>query len=336
MTLLTSSAAGWRCRMRRAAKSAAVLAGLLLPPSLAQADTPVRFGEGLYFRLEKPGVPPSWIYGTIHLGAPCEAFPRRKVIERVRTVRLVMKELVLDQLTVARLRAAAALPESQKLSDLVGRADFERLAAIYGEAGVPRSRLERLPVWAASNGLVQLAKPNTRAVDSELADIARRASRTLLALETVDEQLAFLAEFPPDEQLEMLRYGIDNYPKLGKLLALMLEAWRTEDAATVRRMTEGRHPEVPAGRPAYQATLRRKIALSAERDRRMVDRAAPELDRGGVLIAVGAFHLPGDTAMLALLAERGFSVTREAAGPVDLPVQCSQPQQPGGAAPQPR
>ena len=321
-----------------AARVVALVLALLAAAQLslaspARADTPVRFGEGLYFKLEKPGVAPSWLYGTIHIGAPCDAFPRQKVIERVRSVRLLMMELVIDPPTTARLRAAAALPENQNLSDFVRRPDFERLAAIYGEAGVPRNRLERFQVWAASNGLVHLARPGGRAVDAELADIARRAARTTVALETVDEQLAFLAHFPPDEQLEMLRYGIEHFAKLPRLLGLMLEVWRAEDGTMLRRISEGRHPDVPTGSALYQAALRRKLTMSAERDRRMTDRAIPELERGGVLIAVGALHLSGDTAIPALLAGRGFSVTREEVGPLELPAQCSQPQQPAAPAP---
>ena len=60
---------------RPAARVAALVLFLLAAAQFsiaapARADTPVRFGEGLYFKLEKPGVAPSWIYGTIHIGAP--------------------------------------------------------------------------------------------------------------------------------------------------------------------------------------------------------------------------------------------------------------------------
>lgn len=44
------------------------------------------------------------------------------------------------------------------------------------------------------------------------------------------------------------------------------------------------------------------------RNRAWADRLAPSLDRGGVLIAVGAGHLPGDSGLIALFRERGFTV----------------------------
>ena len=46
------------------------------------------------------------------------------------------------------------------------------------------------------------------------------------------------------------------------------------------------------------------------RNRQFVDKIRNELDAGGVLIAVGNFHLPGEAGMIELLRADGFTVTR--------------------------
>ena len=46
------------------------------------------------------------------------------------------------------------------------------------------------------------------------------------------------------------------------------------------------------------------------RNRRFVKTAQPELLKGGALLAVGAFHLPGENGMVALLRQEGFTVER--------------------------
>ena len=46
------------------------------------------------------------------------------------------------------------------------------------------------------------------------------------------------------------------------------------------------------------------------RNRAFVAKIRPELTQGGVLLAVGAFHLPGKSGLIALLRAQGHSVTR--------------------------
>lgn len=50
--------------------------------------------------------------------------------------------------------------------------------------------------------------------------------------------------------------------------------------------------------------------LLAERNHRFLDAALEDLEAGGVFMAVGAFHLPGDQGMIELLRKAGFTVTR--------------------------
>ena len=50
--------------------------------------------------------------------------------------------------------------------------------------------------------------------------------------------------------------------------------------------------------------------LLAERNETFLASALPELEKGGVFMAMGAFHLPRDTGMIALLRGEGYTVTR--------------------------
>ncbi|KRS12488.1 hypothetical protein XM53_10340 [Roseovarius atlanticus] len=52
--------------------------------------------------------------------------------------------------------------------------------------------------------------------------------------------------------------------------------------------------------------------ILADRNRGFLDAARPQLAKGGVFIAVGAYHLPGDTGLVELLRDEGFAVTRVA------------------------
>jgi uncharacterized protein YbaP (TraB family) len=42
----------------------------------------------------------------------------------------------------------------------------------------------------------------------------------------------------------------------------------------------------------------------------MAERLTPHLDGGGVFVAVGALHLPGEQGLVRLMEESGYSVSR--------------------------
>ena len=48
--------------------------------------------------------------------------------------------------------------------------------------------------------------------------------------------------------------------------------------------------------------------LIAGRNRIMAGRAADHLEKGNAFMAVGALHLPGETGLIALLRQRGFTL----------------------------
>lgn len=94
----------------------------------------------------------------------------------------------------------------------------------------------------------------------------------------------------------------------------------SQDRATnIALYLEGRIGMMLAWDHAYMADLlgdqgaalaRVNRYLLDDRNRQFVDRSLEELTQGGVLIAVGSFHLPGEAGMIALLREAGYSVTR--------------------------
>jgi hypothetical protein len=55
---------------------------------------------------------------------------------------------------------------------------------------------------------------------------------------------------------------------------------------------------------------RLKTRLIDDRNRIMAARIAPLLRDGGVFVAIGAAHLPGEGGVLARLEARGYSITR--------------------------
>ena len=83
----------------------------------------------------------------------------------------------------------------------------------------------------------------------------------------------------------------------GRIAEMM--AWET--ALFDHRYPDGQGADWLARTDAY---------LLAERNETFLAAALPELEKGSLFIAIGAFHLPRDTGMIALLRREGYTVTR--------------------------
>ena len=66
------------------------------------------------------------------------------------------------------------------------------------------------------------------------------------------------------------------------------------------------------GQRGAQALALTDDYLLTFRNRRFIDRLKPDLDEGGVVVAIGAGHIAGETGMVTLLRAAGYDVTRVA------------------------
>lgn len=94
------------------------------------------------------------------------------------------------------------------------------------------------------------------------------------------------------------RSALFNLYREGRLA--LLAAW---DAAFVERVLGERGPPALRKTDAY---------LLATRNERFLKRLAPEWDAGGVFVAVGAGHLPGELGLVEMLRKQGLTVERVA------------------------
>ncbi len=68
--------------------------------------------------------------------------------------------------------------------------------------------------------------------------------------------------------------------------------------------------EATLGQGGREAVERTNDYLLSERNARFVEKLKGELPNGRIFTAVGAFHLPGDTGLIALLRDQDYTVTR--------------------------
>ncbi|MBP0617127.1 TraB/GumN family protein [Jiella sp. KSK16Y-1] len=279
-------------------------------------------GEGRFFRIEKAGLAPSYLLGTMHLGDPrLLALP--EPIDRAfeDSQRLVIETTdVLDPMKMAGAMfadpALTTLPKGQTLGDFLKPADRQKLARMLDAKGVPLQAVERLQPWFLSSGFMLpacMAKTSGGmpiVLDTSLAARAKAAGIPVEGLETASEQLRSMAAIPMKEQIDGFVALLSAEDRLDDIFETMIDLYLREHVSTIMPAIEAAVPDggMMVGAGEGYAAFEEKVIT--ERNLRMADRLEPFLSKGGSFVAVGALHLPGEKGLVALLRARGYRLVR--------------------------
>lgn len=280
------------------------------PPAaeaLARAESEAR-DRGFLWKLQKDGRV-SWLYGTVHMGRLDWVFPGPQVREALAGSQLLALELDLsDPETQRRLAAGSqAKPGDALPAALQRRLDRRALAecAAAEQLGTlkPELQLATLAMLAGR----RLGLEPVYGIDMALAALARRDGKSVVALESVDEQLKALVGGPRSELHELVGSTLDELDsgRAQKMLGHIAQVWASADHGRLARYAEW----CDCQRTAAEAAAMRRLLEG--RNPAMAQRI-DHLHRGGkrVFAAVGSLHLIGPSGVPALLAQRGYRVDR--------------------------
>jgi uncharacterized protein YbaP (TraB family) len=291
--------------MKRRAFMLAGLACLALP---ARASRGERFGRGLLWRVEKRGVAPSHVYGTIHVPDARLAELPAPVRQRFDAAKSLMLEFVPDPYSRERFLEAAMFLDRQTLQDKIGADDFERAVEQLAPIGLSRDVVSKLKPWGA---LINLRHPKRAAdaapLDRQLLELARARRLPTEQIEGVEEQIFTFDECPMESQVALLKHSLAHGDELVELAERTLDAYLAGDLARIWRLREefgARHPAIAS----HQAVMTKRVVY--DRSVVMAFRMQRQLRRGGAFVALGALHLYGDKGVLALLEADGYRASR--------------------------
>jgi uncharacterized protein YbaP (TraB family) len=292
--------------LRLLSTALAVLA-LTLASALAQnsGESP-NHDKGLLWRVEHKGAPPSFLFGTLHDDDDRVARLAPQVQRAFdRSTRFAV-ELIDDEAAVARFRRAM-VRKAPQLDTLLGEADWPRYDERLAAHGMPRDARAHLKPWAALLILVRPAESPGIVLDKLLLIDAKQRGKDITALETIDEQIAAMNDLPEDSQFALLRHAEANYDRIQQSFAALRDAYLARDLAAIWKL----NLEMMAGGDDIEPHSARFLdSLLYQRNQRFAERLVPLLERGGAFAAFGALHLYGPRGVPALLAARGYKVTR--------------------------
>ncbi|UIJ71884.1 TraB/GumN family protein [Aurantimonas sp. HBX-1] len=291
-------------------------------PAIEAAAAAVPDGEGKLFRIERDGVAPSFLFGTMHLSDPrVLTLPPAADAAFAASARLVIETT--DAADPAKAAAAffahpefVNLPRGETLASLLDPADLATVEAGLTARGIPLQAVETLQPWFTAVSLMLPACETARkeeggaVLDTALAERATAEGKPVEGLETAAEQLEALASLSLDLQLESLVATVALSERMPDIMETMLALYLEGRIAMIMPAIEAAVPNggLLVGAGEGYAEFERRVVT--ERNQRMVERMQPMLAKGGAFVAVGALHLPGESGLVALLREEGWEVSR--------------------------
>ncbi|MNK60718.1 TraB family protein [compost metagenome] len=248
-----------------------------------------------------------WLLGSIHAGKP-SLYPLPDPVERAwQQSRALVMEVDMTHISQAQwqeMGAITRLVDGKTLKDHLPMDLYRRTLIAAGQNGLTEAMLAPLRPWFAAITLTQAALERTGyrgefGVDQHFAKRANDGGKPIVGLETLLEQLGYLASVG-DNQTLMLESTLDELPELEKGFTEVMAAWQNGDQATlINLLKEEMAP------PKLQAWLEQ--TLLAERNRNWVKKW-PGLPNESFIV-VGALHLYGEQGLLALLEQQGWRIT---------------------------
>ena len=264
------------------------------------------FDRGLLWRVERHGVPPSHLFGTLHLDDPRALDFRPTVRRAFAAARVLIIELLEDDKSARRFALASRLEGGATLRDVAGDEVATRVAAVLGSRyGMPPELSLRLKPWAAYLALVQPTRPLGEIVDAALRRMARQRELPVQALETVDEQVQALEAVPEASQVALLDAVARRHDEAQAAIPVLLERYLQGDLAGLLTLQYDAIEDEPALHAPLDDLMEQ---LLRRRNERMVQRLQPALRQGRAFAAMGALHLQGPEGVPARLQRAGWRV----------------------------
>ncbi len=254
-----------------------------------------------FWKVEKEGGV-SYLMGTIHSSHPDVRNIPDPVMEALTQSRVFLPELDLSYENMGRMTAAAFNFGGEPWEEKIPERLHSRLRSAAERIGLPEFMLrnlafEMIPIFFA----LPPDEDFFQVMDVRLYREAREREIDIVALETIDEQLAVFRNLENATIIELIEEALDEveqgYPQYRRLI----EAYASGRESVILEII---------GELKEKGTETYVEALLDQRNQTMTERALPLLEEGGAFVAVGLAHLLGPGGMIEMIQAQGYTITR--------------------------
>lgn len=274
---------------------------LLISASLSQAQ----YQSALY-RVEGKGLEkPSYVFGTINFLPKFGYFVPDEVQNAIRDCEVFVTKTALNRRTQQKFTEAAKIPNNGTVDRYLTNEEQKKLRSIIESYGGKNqaydnfySKLQPIILVTATTALT--LQYNIVYPERELEEIAKESKLNFESLCEVDEEIQAFQQFPIEDQVEALKYTINNFEEHLRSYDHMVRSYMKEQEMVVIKQETFK---------ATNESQSFKEIYYDERSKKWIPRIAKMMERHPAFIALGVPHLMGESGIIRLLQEDGYDVT---------------------------
>lgn len=278
-------------------------------------------GVGRFWKIERQGLHPSWLLGTMHSSdSSITAMTAAEINAFKKSKRLILelkeagaRPQVIDEAikTIVKEKPYLAFYQPyENPSDQIEPKTFENYQRSLANLGYSPLMVRTVKPWVIWASLsfpkceIIRQQDGAAILDVKLAIMANESKKPVVGLETVREQLTSLADLPTNIVIDEIINLTKTTNRANNLFYTALNLYRQGNTATLMALSE-----LETTPTDQRANRRAEAILIDKRNQRMFKRALPYFSKGSAFMAVGAAHLPGAHGLIAMLENAGYKVT---------------------------
>ncbi|THU34861.1 TraB/GumN family protein [Niastella caeni] len=260
------------------------------------------YPKSLLWRISGKGLKhPSYLYGTMHLTDNRLFNFGDSVYRAIEKIDGLAIEVNPDEMGAYYVNKMFDEIEGSKLQDILTDKDYKKYSdALSKKFKKPASEITTNDIVTEKNKwLNDYFEKGEMAtfVDAYLYNIARRQGKWVGGVEDITDQAGLLDDLVDKSDIDFLLAGDSSYIKTAsnRMMEKMVELYTNQDLAGIEALMSTESPE-------------HKDALLIKRNVKMTRRIDSLTALRTMFIAIGAAHLPGDSGVIHLLQQKGFTV----------------------------
>jgi len=243
---------------------------------------------------------PSYIFGTIHMLPEDKYFFTDKMQAALTSSDVLALEVDMDVPLAEQMKIAGEMimPDGKSWADYMTADEYALVKSAFVDSlGFKEKKVDKYskikPIYVSGLILTELIG-KVKMYEKELTSLAKKEKKTIIGLETFQEQMDIVGSIPLEDQIQDLKEStasmVSDYNE-------MLDAYTAQNLTKLEKISED-----------DESFDKMEAKLLTERNDRWVKAIQAKLAATPTFYAVGAMHLVGEKGLLEQLKAAGYSV----------------------------